>query len=70
MSARLHAVAGGTRPAVEVTELRKTYPGGVQAVRGVDFRVAPGEVFGLLGHRSPLMPAKCVSDKTYRQAGM
>ena len=49
MSARLHAVAGGTRPAVEVTELRKTYPGGVQAVRGVDFRVAPGEVFGLLG---------------------
>ena len=49
MSARLHAVAGGTRPAVEVTGLRKTYPGGVQAVRGVDFRVAPGEVFGLLG---------------------
>ena len=49
MSARLHAVAGGTRPAVEVTGLRKTYPGGVEAVRGIDFRVAPGEVFGLLG---------------------
>ena len=49
MSARLHAVAGGTRPAVEVTGLRKTYPGGVQAVRGIDFQVAPGEVFGLLG---------------------
>jgi len=34
---------------VEVTGLRKTYPGGVQAVRGIDFQVAPGEVFGLLG---------------------
>jgi ABC-2 type transport system ATP-binding protein len=49
MSARLHAVSNGTRPAVEVTGLRKTYPGGVEAVRGIDFRVAPGEVFGLLG---------------------
>ena len=28
---------------------RKTYPGGVEAVRGIDFEVAPGEVFGLLG---------------------
>jgi ABC-2 type transport system ATP-binding protein len=36
-------------PAVEVQELRKTYPGGVEAVKGVDFAVAPGEVFGLLG---------------------
>jgi ABC-2 type transport system ATP-binding protein len=49
MSARLHAVADGTRPAVEVAGLRKTYPGGIEAVRGIDFRVAPGEVFGLLG---------------------
>ena len=49
MSARLHAVTGGTRPAVEVTGLRKTYPGGVEAVRGIDFQVASGEVFGLLG---------------------
>ena len=49
MSARLHAVSNGTRPAVEVTGLRKTYPGGVEAVRGIDLRVAPGEVFGLLG---------------------
>jgi len=35
--------------AIEVTKLGKTYPGGVQAVRGIDFEVAPGEVFGLLG---------------------
>ncbi len=36
-------------PAIEVTGLRKTYPGGVEAVRGIDFTVQPGEVFGLLG---------------------
>jgi ABC-2 type transport system ATP-binding protein len=36
-------------PAVEVNGLTKTYPGGVEAVKGIDFRVAPGEVFGLLG---------------------
>jgi ABC-2 type transport system ATP-binding protein len=36
-------------PAVEVRQLTKTYPGGVEAVKGVDFQVAPGEVFGLLG---------------------
>ena len=34
---------------IEVTQLRKIYPGGVEAVRGIDFDVAPGEVFGLLG---------------------
>jgi len=36
-------------PAVEVVGLRKTFPGGVEAVRGVSFSVEPGEVFGLLG---------------------
>jgi len=36
-------------PAIEVAGLRKTYPGGVEAVRGIDFTVEPGEVFGLLG---------------------
>ena len=36
-------------PAVEVGRLTKTYPGGMEAVRGIDFEVAPGEVFGLLG---------------------
>jgi len=35
--------------AVEVHGLTKTYPGGVEAVRGIDFDIAPGEVFGLLG---------------------
>src|SRR3954468_8109210 len=36
-------------PAVEVRGLEKTYAGGVEAVKGIDFSVAPGEVFGLLG---------------------
>jgi ABC-2 type transport system ATP-binding protein len=34
---------------IEAQRLSKTYPGGVQAVRGVDFEVAGGEVFGMLG---------------------
>src|SRR5437588_645049 len=36
-------------PAIEVSALSKTYPGGVEAVKAIDFEVAPGEVFGLLG---------------------
>ncbi len=35
--------------AIEVTGLRKVYPGGMEAVKGIDFRVEPGEVFGLVG---------------------
>lgn len=35
--------------AIEVQGLRKTYPGGVDAVNGIDFEVQQGEVFGLLG---------------------
>ena len=35
--------------AIDVRGLRKTYPGGIEAVKGIDFQVAPGEVFGLLG---------------------
>ena len=35
--------------AIRVEALAKTYPGGVEAVKGIDFAVAPGEVFGLLG---------------------
>jgi ABC-2 type transport system ATP-binding protein len=34
---------------IEVSQLEKVYPGGVEAVRGIDFEVASGEVFGLLG---------------------
>jgi ABC-type transport system involved in cytochrome bd biosynthesis fused ATPase/permease subunit len=36
-------------PAVQVRELTKTYPGGVEAVKAIDFEMAAGEVFGLLG---------------------
>jgi ABC-2 type transport system ATP-binding protein len=35
--------------AIEAQSLTKTYPGGVEAVKGVDFTVEAGEVFGLLG---------------------
>src|ERR687888_1113652 len=36
-------------PAIAVEGLRKTYPGGIEAVKGLDFEVASGEVFALLG---------------------
>jgi ABC-2 type transport system ATP-binding protein len=36
-------------PAISVAGLSKTYPGGVEAVRGISCDVARGEVFGLLG---------------------
>jgi ABC-2 type transport system ATP-binding protein len=36
-------------PMVSVRSLHKTWPGGVEAVRGIDFDVSAGEVFGLLG---------------------
>ena len=34
---------------VRVEGLTKTYPGGIEAVKGIDFTVERGEVFGLLG---------------------
>ena len=40
--------ANGDDPLV-VERLTKTYPGPVEAVRGISFTVAPGEIFGLLG---------------------
>jgi ABC-2 type transport system ATP-binding protein len=49
MSSGLRAGNGDEKAAVEVRGLRKTYHGGVEAVRGIDFDVAAGEVFGLLG---------------------
>jgi ABC-2 type transport system ATP-binding protein len=37
-----------TEPAIEVKALEKRY-GDIEAVRGIDFEVAPGETFGFLG---------------------
>ena len=39
----------GNQLAVEAENLVKTYPGEVEAVRGVSFAVAEGDAFGLLG---------------------
>ena len=38
-----------TEPAIEATDLVKTYPGDVRALDGLSFTVEPGTVFGLLG---------------------
>jgi ABC-2 type transport system ATP-binding protein len=38
-----------TTLAIHVSRLSKTYPGGVEAVKSIDFEVEPGQVFGLLG---------------------
>ena len=35
--------------AIQVHRLSKTYAGGIEAVKGIDFEVAGGEVFGMLG---------------------
>jgi ABC-2 type transport system ATP-binding protein len=43
------STANGGRPAIEVRALTKVYATGVEAVKGLSFDVAPGEVFGLLG---------------------
>jgi ABC-2 type transport system ATP-binding protein len=40
---------GRDAAAIVATSLRRTFKGGVEAVRGIDLTVAPGEVFGFLG---------------------
>jgi ABC-2 type transport system ATP-binding protein len=49
MKPGITASAATDTAVVEVRDLTKTYPGGVEAVRGISFSVAAGEVFGLLG---------------------
>ncbi|TNJ33353.1 ABC transporter ATP-binding protein [Arenimonas terrae] len=38
-----------THPALEVTDLRKTYATGVEALKGISLSVAPGDFYALLG---------------------
>ncbi|PZO09256.1 MAG: ABC transporter [Lysobacteraceae bacterium] len=38
-----------TQPALEITDLTKTYATGVQALKGVSLSVAPGDFYALLG---------------------
>jgi len=42
-------VSPGFEPEIEVSGLTKTFAGGVEAVKGINFRVEVGEAFGLLG---------------------
>src|SRR6266478_4259332 len=49
MQPRSEPVPRVDQPAIDVRKLRKTYPGGAEAVKSIDFEVAAGEVFGLLG---------------------
>src|SRR5438552_10408711 len=50
MQSRTHPRGGmDMEPAIGVYGLGKTYPGDFEAVRGIDFVVERGEVFGLLG---------------------
>ena len=49
----LSSNAAGVRPegaaAIEARSLRRTFKGGIEAVRGIDLTVSAGEVFGFLG---------------------
>ena len=38
-----------TQPALEITDLKKTYATGVQALKGISLSVAPGDFYALLG---------------------
>ena len=52
---KIQELVGSARPApfasreIVVEQLAKRYPDGTEAVRGISFEVAPGEVFGVLG---------------------
>ena len=35
--------------ALELKQLKKTYPGGVQALKGIDLQVEAGDFYALLG---------------------
>jgi ABC-2 type transport system ATP-binding protein len=39
----------GVTPALQITDLVKTYPTGTHALKGVSLEIADGEFFGLLG---------------------
>jgi ABC-2 type transport system ATP-binding protein len=43
------SISPSTTPALEVENLKKTYPNGVEALKGVSLRVEPGDFYALLG---------------------
>jgi len=43
------SISPSTTPALEVENLKKTYPNGVEALKGVSLAVAPGDFYALLG---------------------
>jgi len=61
-----------TAPAILVRDVRKTYTGGFEAVKGVTFEVTHGEFFGLLGPngagKSSLM--RMLYNKSVRTSGL
>ncbi len=47
--------------ALELKQLKKTYPGGVQALRGIDLQVEAGDFYALLGRTGPENPRPSAS---------
>ena len=45
----LPAAAAGPPAAISARSLRRSFKGGIEAVRDIDLTIAPGEVFGFLG---------------------